>query len=79
MMANGTEIATYALSSGRYPETHDSGEVSLRVGLDRASTPTAWATAHNQLAGSKPFTTADRLLAEMGPAGDQLVARGTIC
>ncbi|WP_214058675.1 uracil-DNA glycosylase [Nocardioides aquaticus] len=31
-----------------------------------AAHPKAWATAHNQLAGSRPFTTANRLLAEWG-------------
>ena len=32
----------------------------------KAAHPKAWATAHNQLAGSKPFTAANRLLAGMG-------------
>lgn len=32
----------------------------------KAAHPKAWATAHDKLAGSKPFTTANRLLAGMG-------------
>lgn len=35
----------------------------------KAAHPKAWATAHNQLAGSRPFTTANRLLAKWDRPG----------